>query len=85
LPDTCTCSEVTAALLTCASSLPRDVASAVHGFSSGFCERVRLGALTTPTTGCSAKAATSEFAISSATLPCASSVEAPVHAGRTLP
>mmetsp|Transcript_20290 Transcript_20290/g.61861 ORF Transcript_20290/g.61861 Transcript_20290/m.61861 type:complete len:477 (+) Transcript_20290:705-2135(+) len=77
LPDTCTCSEVTAALLTCASSLPRDVASAVHGFSSGFCERVRLGALTTPTTGCSAKAATSEFAISSATLPCASSVEAP--------
>mmetsp|Transcript_11045 Transcript_11045/g.36670 ORF Transcript_11045/g.36670 Transcript_11045/m.36670 type:complete len:410 (+) Transcript_11045:598-1827(+) len=64
-------------LLTCARRAPREVAREVHGLSSGFCERVRSGALTTPATGSSAKAATSACAISSATLPCASTVDAP--------
>mmetsp|Transcript_26064 Transcript_26064/g.50614 ORF Transcript_26064/g.50614 Transcript_26064/m.50614 type:complete len:345 (-) Transcript_26064:228-1262(-) len=76
-PVSSTLTERTCPSSTCAQSEPSRSASITHGLSSGICASVRLGALTTPTTGSSANALTIDCAISCATLACASSVEAP--------
>mmetsp|Transcript_44891 Transcript_44891/g.111258 ORF Transcript_44891/g.111258 Transcript_44891/m.111258 type:complete len:261 (-) Transcript_44891:479-1261(-) len=76
-PTTSTCTRLTPPPRSCATIEPICSHSRVHGLSSGCCEARRSGAFTTPETCLSLKKLTSSCAISCATLPCASSVEAP--------
>mmetsp|Transcript_167 Transcript_167/g.548 ORF Transcript_167/g.548 Transcript_167/m.548 type:complete len:290 (-) Transcript_167:555-1424(-) len=77
-PATAQCTRETwPPLSVCATSEPILSHNAVQGCSSGRCESVRSGALTTPETVLPENKLTNCSAISCATLPCASSVDAP--------
>mmetsp|Transcript_939 Transcript_939/g.2950 ORF Transcript_939/g.2950 Transcript_939/m.2950 type:complete len:223 (-) Transcript_939:565-1233(-) len=76
-PATPTCTRRTWPESRWARSRPMASARFIQGLSSGFWERVRSGALTTPLTGLPPKALTISVAISAATRACASSVDAP--------